>query len=110
MGALYIDGGLQVVEELVHTLLGNETEHILVAELDRDSKSRFQEWSQAELGITPRYRTTKATGPDHARTFTIAVYVGEDIFGEGQGRSKQAAAQAAAEAALVYARRGGYSL
>jgi ribonuclease-3 len=108
VGALYLDGGLPAVERLIHTLLGDETERILAAELDRDSKSRFQEWSQAELGITPRYRTLKATGPDHARTFTIAVYVGEEIYGEGQGRSKQAAAQAAAEAALECARRRGY--
>jgi ribonuclease-3 len=108
VGALYLDGGLQAVERLIHTLLSDETERILAAELDRDSKSRFQEWSQAELGITPRYRTLKATGPDHARTFTIAVYVGEEVYGEGQGRSKQAAAQAAAEAALECARRRGY--
>ncbi len=107
VGALYLDGGLQVVEKLIHTLLSNETEHILAAELDRDSKSRFQEWSQAELATTPRYRTIKATGPDHARIFTVAVHVGEEIYGEGQGRSKQAAAQAAAETALEYVRHRG---
>ncbi len=110
VGALYLDGGLQVVEKLIHTLLSNETEHILTAELDRDSKSRFQEWSQAELGFTPRYRTIKATGPDHARTFTVVVHVGEEVYGEGQGRSKQAAAQMAAEAALEHALRRGYSI
>jgi ribonuclease-3 len=110
VGALYLDGGLLVVEKFIHPLLQEEADHILTAELDRDPKSRFQEWSQAELGITPRYRTIKATGPDHARTFTIAVYVGEEAYGEGQGRSKQTAAQAAAEAALERARRRGGSL
>lgn len=110
VGALYLDGGLPAVEKLIYPLLRDETERILIAELDRDPKSRFQEWSQGELGITPRYRTVKATGPDHARTFTVVVCVGEEVYGEGQGRSKQTAAQAAAEAALGRARLQGCTL
>jgi ribonuclease-3 len=110
VGALYLDGGLLAVEKLVYPLLEGETEHVLAAELDRDPKSRFQEWSQAEWGITPRYRTLKASGPDHARTFTVAIYVGEEVYGEGQGSSKQAAARAAAEAALERVRRQGGTL
>jgi ribonuclease-3 len=101
VGALYLDAGLPAVERLVYPLLSDETEHVLAAELDRDAKSRFQEWSQGEWGITPRYRTLEATGPDHARTFTVAVHVGEEVYGEGRGSSKQAAEQAAAEAALA---------
>jgi len=101
VGALYLDNGLPAVESLVYPLLEDETEYVLATDLDRDPKSRFQEWSQAELGITPHYRTIKATGPDHARTFVVAVYVGDELFGEGPGSSKQAAARAAAEAALT---------
>lgn len=107
VGALYLDGDLSTVEELIFPMLSDEIERILAAELDRDAKSRFQEWSQAELGITPRYRTIEATGPDHARTFTVAVCVGRETYGEGQGGSKQAAAQAAAKAALERVRRQG---
>jgi ribonuclease-3 len=92
---------------LVYPLLEGETEYILATDLDRDPKSRFQEWSQAELGITPHYRTLKATGPDHARTFVVAVYVGDELYGEGPGSSKQTAAQAAAEAALARIRSAG---
>jgi ribonuclease-3 len=40
------------------------------------------------------------TGPDHERTFTLAVYVGAERLGVGSGPSKQAAAQAAARMAL----------
>lgn len=107
VGALYLDSDLSTVEELIFPMLSDEIERILAAELDRDAKSRFQEWSQAELGITPRYRTIEATGPDHARTFTVAVCVGRETYGEGQGGSKQAAAQAAAKAALERVRRQG---
>jgi ribonuclease-3 len=104
VGALYLDRGLPAVDGLLFPLFKAETDHVLAADLDRDPKSQFQEWSQAELGITPHYRTIKATGPDHARTFVVAVYVGEELFGRGPGSSKQAAARAAAEAALARVR------
>jgi ribonuclease-3 len=104
VGALYLDSGLSAVEKVLYPLLKAETDRILAADLDRDPKSLFQEWSQAEKGITPHYRTIKATGPDHARTFVVAVYVGETLYGEGLGSSKQSAARAAAKAALARVR------
>lgn len=100
VGALYLDSGLPMVETVLDPLLEQETEVVLTSELDRDPRSHFQELSQAQWGVTPRYRTLSATGPDHARTFTVAVYVDDKAYGEGQGRSKQAAARAAAKAAL----------
>jgi ribonuclease-3 len=39
-------------------------------------------------------------GPDHAKEFTVEVVIGGQVYGCGQGSSKQAAAQAAARAAL----------
>lgn len=105
VGALYLDDGLPAVEALLYPLLEHETERVLAAELDRDPKSRFQEWSQAELGVTPHYRTVEATGPDHARTFVVAVHVRDEVYGQGRGSSKQAAAHAAAEVALQRIRR-----
>lgn len=107
IGALYLDSGLPEVERFLTPLLQDETEHVLAAELDRDPKSLFQEWSQAERGITPRYRTIQATGPDHARTFVVAVFVGDELYGEGPGSSKQAAARAAAQVALERIRKEG---
>jgi ribonuclease-3 len=109
IGALYLDSGLPAVERFIYPLLESEAEWVLAAELDRDPKSRFQEWSQAELGVTPRYRTLEAVGPDHARTFTVAVFVGNEFYGAGQGGSKQAAARAAAETALERVRAKGGS-
>jgi ribonuclease-3 len=100
IGALYLDSGLPEVLKMLYPLLREEAEHVLAAELDRDPKSLFQEWSQAERGITPRYRTIQATGPDHARTFVVEVYIGDEVYGKGPGSSKQAAARAAAQAAL----------
>ncbi|HEY68275.1 MAG TPA: ribonuclease III [Thermoflexia bacterium] len=99
IGALYLDGGLAAVEAFVEPLIGPVAEAILAAEADWDAKSRLQEWSQAELGITPRYRIVAEKGPDHAKTFVAEVLLGKEVAGQGVGRSKQAAEQAAAQAA-----------
>lgn len=99
VGAVYLDGGLGAVEGLVEPLIEPVAEMILQAEADRDAKSRLQEWSQAELSVTPRYRVVSERGPDHDKTFVAQVLVGKDVAGEGEGRSKQLAEQAAAQAA-----------
>lgn len=99
VGALYLDGGLAAVESFVEPLIGPVAETTLATESDLDAKSRFQEWSQAEVGITPRYRIVGEMGPDHAKTFVAEVLLGREVAGRGQGHSKQAAEQAAAQAA-----------
>jgi ribonuclease-3 len=100
LGALYLDQGLEAVRDFLGELLPDETERVLISEGDRDAKSILQEWSQAERGITPRYRTVDEQGPDHSKTFTVEVFIGAEIVGRGDGPSKQTAAQAAARDAL----------
>jgi len=100
LGALYLDQGLEAVQAYLEPLLPDEVERILLEERDRDAKSTLQEWSQAERGITPRYRTVAEEGPDHAKLFTVEVRIGDEIVGRGTGLSKQAAAQVAASDAL----------
>jgi ribonuclease-3 len=39
-------------------------------------------------------------GPDHAKEFTVEVLIGDQVYGRGVGRSKQAAEREAARAAL----------
>ena len=99
VGALYIDGGLAASEAFVEPLIGPVAEVTLQAETDWDAKSRLQEWSQAELGVTPRYRIVAEKGPDHAKTFVAEVLLLKEVAGQGSGRSKQAAEQAAAQEA-----------
>lgn len=99
VGALYLDGGMAASETFVAPLIGPVAEMTLAAEADWDFKSRLQEWSQAELGVTPRYRIVAERGPDHAKTFVAQVLLGKEVRGQGSGHSKQAAEQAAARAA-----------
>ncbi|MBI3360294.1 MAG: ribonuclease III [Chloroflexi bacterium] len=100
VGALYLDSGLQPVREFVEPLLGEAADRILETQADVDAKSLLQEWAQAELGQTPHYHTVTASGPDHAKQFTVEARIGSEVYGVGTGRNKQIAAQSAAEEAL----------
>lgn len=51
-------------------------------------------------GVTPHYDVIEEEGPDHDKTFTCAVFIGETKVATGCGNSKQKAEQAAAKAAL----------
>lgn len=101
VGALYLDQDMEAAQSFVEPLLGPALDDILSRAADKDAKSLLQEWSQAELGLTPVYRTVASEGPDHAKEFTVAVLIGQTECGRGVGHSKQAAAQLAAQQALA---------
>jgi ribonuclease-3 len=101
IGALYLDQGLDAARALVIRLIEVEAETILTARLDKDAKSMLQEASQGWLQVTPLYRTVETRGPDHAKEFRVQAVLGERVYGEGVGKSKQRAEQEAARAALV---------
>ena len=100
VGAILLDQGLQAAEDLVLRCIEPEIRHILEEELYKDAKSMLQELTQAQLQITPIYRTVAERGPDHAKEFTIEVLIGGKAYGQGTGHNKQVAEQAAAKVAL----------
>lgn len=100
VGAIYLDQGLDAVRKFVLPMFEPALEHVLNNASDKDAKSMLQEWSQARLSLTPTYRTVRAVGPDHDKEFTVEAVVGNEVYGSGVGRSKQAAAQQAAHKAL----------
>ncbi len=99
-GALYLDQGMPSVEAFVLPYFSEALDDIVRLELDKDAKSRLQEWSQAHLNLTPSYETIDSRGPDHAKEFTVAVIIDGEQYAHGTGPSKQAAAQEAAQRAL----------
>ena len=98
LAALYLDGGIEearrVVQEQFAPLL--ETGDGLAG---RDFKTSLQERARLERGQLPRYQLKQVSGPDHDRHFTVEIYLGDDLMGEGEGRTKKEAEQAAAGAA-----------
>lgn len=101
VGALYLDQDLTAVSNWVIPMMQAEMGGARTEVEDKDPKSRLQELAQANLGVTPRYRTISAAGPDHAKVFHVQVSIGETVYGEGDGPSKQLAAQSAALDALA---------
>ncbi|MCB9419278.1 MAG: ribonuclease III [Ardenticatenaceae bacterium] len=99
-GAIYLDQGLAVVKNLIEPLIGPALVAIMDDSLHIDAKSEFQVWAQAHFNITPHYVVVGSSGPDHAKMFTVQALVGDKVWGEGNGRSKQSAAQSAAGDAL----------
>lgn len=100
VGAIYLDQGVESVRDLVERMAGPALVQIRENALHIDAKSEFQVWAQAQYNITPHYKVVGSSGPDHAKTFKVQVYIGDEFWGEGSGSSKQAAAQEAAAMAL----------
>lgn len=100
MGAFYLDQGYKKCYDFVESILIKELSHIIEAGLFRDAKSKFQEKAQEKVGITPCYKVLKEKGPDHAKSFTIGVFLDKDLITKGEGFSKQEAELKAAENAL----------
>ncbi len=100
LGVIYLDQGLAVAQKFLQTYLFPKAQDIVEHKSYIDFKSLLQEIIQEKSRISPTYRVTKSEGPDHAKTFWIEVLAGEKSLGEGTGKSKQEAEQAAAASAL----------
>jgi ribonuclease-3 len=100
LGALYLDQGYDAAVAYLEVQLFPTLDGILESRAWQDAKSRFQEAAQDKRGITPSYKTLAEEGPDHARVFTVGVYLGEAEIAQGSGKSKQEAEQEAAKNAL----------
>ncbi|MGA0081698.1 MAG: ribonuclease III [Ilumatobacteraceae bacterium] len=97
IGAMYIDAGPQVTHRVVSELMGKRIVDA-VGGLDRlDAKTRLQELA-SRLEAQVHYKV-KDEGPDHDKMFFATVFVGDRELGYGEGKSKKAAEQIAAEIA-----------
>jgi ribonuclease-3 len=101
VGAVYADGGFAAAHAVARRVLEPALEALSHDAGAGDFKSRLQEKLQAERRMQPRYEVESAEGPEHARTFHVAVLVDGERLGEGSGKSKLEAEQAAAAAALA---------
>lgn len=100
IASLYQDGGLQAARTLVVRLFEDlvATPESLV--LGRDSKSELQEYLSSHDYPAPYYQLIEESGPPHNRLFRFLVLVGDRVIGDGQGKSKKIAQQAAAAKAV----------
>lgn len=103
IGAIYLDQGYDVARDFIAKHILVKLDQILRDGSWRDPKSYLQELAQHYDGSTPQYKVLGEDGPDHDKTFTVGVYVGKQLKGQGSGHSKQEAeGAAAAEGVKLY--------
>lgn len=100
LGAIYLDQGIEKATQFVEQTLIPLFKEELVSGPPKDAKSYLQELSQSNYKQSPSYRIMKTEGPDHARIFTVGVFLAGKQIGVGKGLSKQIAEEAAAELAI----------
>ncbi|MDP3836583.1 MAG: ribonuclease III [bacterium] len=91
IGAIYLDQGLEKAKQFISERIIIKLPEILKTEAYLDPKSRFQEQAQEKKGVTPRYDILAEEGPDHAKLFTVGLYLTDELIATGQGSSKQEA-------------------
>jgi len=91
IGAIYLDQGLEVAKKFILKNIVSKLDDILKNQSYLDPKSRFQEKAQGVRGVTPHYEIIDEQGPDHAKNFTVGLYIGDELIVTGQGSSKQEA-------------------
>lgn len=100
IGAIYLDQGYDTAKQFIHDYIIVMLPDIIKNKTYLDSKSRLQEMAQEKIGMTPVYQLVSESGPDHAKSFIMGVYIDNREYGQGSGPSKQIAEQEAAHQAL----------
>jgi ribonuclease-3 len=99
IAAVYLDNGF----EAAATLLGHHFKALVQSAptltIGQDYKSRLQEAVQSTIKKIPQYQVVQESGPDHDKTFTIEMNVG-DLQTQGTGKNKKTAEQEAARKGL----------
>lgn len=100
VAAVYLDGGYIAASKMIEKHFYPLIDGCSTREGLEDFKSRLQETTQAKLGITPVYKVVDEWGEEHRKSFSVAVFLDDELIGEGTGGNKREAAQRAARQAL----------
>lgn len=100
MGAIYLESGLDSVKAIFIDLLEKNFPNINLNSLTKDYKTALQEITQAQIGTAPKYELISSSGPDHKKSFEMAVLLNGKEIARAIGTSKKAAEQACALKAL----------
>src|SRR4029450_4611341 len=100
VAAIYLDQGFDTARQFIVQWLLSDTREIVADKRHTNYKSHLQEYVQSTFRTHPVYRIRSEMGPDHSKQFMVEGMVGRRILGEGKGRNKKEAEQAAARNAL----------
>jgi len=100
LGAIYLDGGLDPVKEIIERLFSGEIQEVAARPYEVNYKASLQHYTQKYLGSIPDYQVKEVSGPAHQPLFEVVVKVADEMYGRGMGRTKKDAEQNAAKKAL----------
>ncbi len=100
LGGIFLDGGLEAARSFVHDTILIRIDELVKNQGMKDAKSRLQEITQEKSKMSPVYKILNEEGPDHAKIYTVGVYLNDELLAQGVGKSKQDAEKAAAQNAL----------
>ena len=105
-GAIYLESGLEVARWFILEQLDPYLSRVSGGDVNPDDhKSKLQEIAQGLWRKSPQYRVARETGTAHERRFVVEVVFDDQVIGEGIGRNKKEAEQAAAAEAIAVIRR-----
>ena len=99
IGAIYLDGGLEAACQVIEQICEATIAAVAESPEEKNPKGQLQETLQAISKEGPEYVVLSQSGPDHDKSFSVAVKWNDVNLGEGKGSSKKhAEADAAADA------------
>lgn len=101
IGAIFLDDGIDAARQFLFSHFQDDFVKIIEAPTN-NWKAELQDYMQKEHGVSPKYHVISEKGPDHSKTFEIAVLLNETELGRGIGSSKKEAQQAAAASAFQF--------
>jgi ribonuclease-3 len=98
IAAVYLDGGMAPVNELIDRLLDSRLATVSPQRQGKDAKTLLQEWLQARRYALPEYQVIDVSGEAHAQSFRVSCELPDlQLHSEGQGGSRRKAEQDAAQ-------------
>lgn len=103
IGAIYLDGGIDICKQRVLAWFDARLQQIVPGEINKDPKTRVQEWLQARSRALPIYELVATRGEEHNQQFDVICRIPSvpEQF-SGTGMSRRAAEQAAAQSAVLF--------
>jgi ribonuclease-3 len=102
LGAVFLDAGFDATKKAVANILAEKLERDEGSPVDKDPKTELQEHLQGRRLQLPRYSVQKTEGEAHDQLFTVECRVDDlGLTASGQGPSRRAAEQTAAQGVLA---------
>jgi len=110
IAAVYLDAGWDACRALVQRWFAARLGAVQEVPVEKDAKTRLQEWLQGRGHALPEYELLGSSGSEHEKTFEVRCGVPAlALYGEGTGNSRRAAETAAAQALLALIETSGRS-